>query len=1113
MADIKNFGLKGVNADLQLGKSGGRVKFDGTDKFNFVLADGTTGANVAFNKATADNFVFSNTSSVALTGAITDLSTSASDESVATSLAIKTYVDDSITAQDLDFAGDSGTGAIDLDSQSLTIAGGTNLTSVASGQTATIELDADISLDSVTTTANVDVGGALAVTGTSAFTGDMTAGNITLTGDLVSASGAGGTITGAALVSANALVATDSLTIAGFEVDGIIDDDTMGTASNTTMATSESIKAYVDSAVTAADLDFAGDTGTGAVDLDSQVLTITGSTGIETSGSGQTMTVTMSDTTVTAGTYGDATNIPQFTVDQQGRITGSSNVAIQTSWTLAGDSGSEVVEGGDTATIAGGTNITTVASATDTLTVNLDGNISLTSVSATDDVSAGNFVVADNGSLRNASGTATLTMTAAGNMVANVDTDFELNSDDDVTFEIADKFTARTGNYIDLNAGDEVYIQSRNDKIELHSANQAEGIQLDIDDSNITDPVVHVYGSNDGNNIGLFKINTSTPISAILDEDDMASNSDSAVATQQSVKAYVDASVTAADLDFAGDTGAGNVDLDSQTLTIAGGTNLTSVASGQTATISLDSDISVTSVTATGNVDAADIYLTGDLVSGGGSGGTITGAALVSADAYEMTDDGNIHNVSRTAKISMTARGDIYANSTFDFNVTATDDMNLTVGDSFYLESQDEAVIESKTSFAQVKAEEQIYIESTTGLVEIASGADQTAGVQLYVDYNNIADPVVHIYGSNDGNDTGLFKINTSTPVSAILDEDDFASDSDSALATQQSIKAFVESSVTAADLDFAGDTGTGAVNLDSQAMTIAGGTNLTSVASGQTITVALDDNVNLAGNLTVGGTFNSDDITASQVTVDGDAVITGNLTVQGTQTIVDSTVVDIKDAVIRVNSDGSTVSAGLEANVAGVIKQFVYNPVTSVWEADDGLKSTSVEFGTLTDGTVSVTDFVTEADGIANNDSDSTVPTSAAVIDYVENNGGDGLALRAAFTANSSDATFDMGTMPNVSSRTYYGATVRIQVTSAFSGDSFDHILVKENGGAGTVLVAETDADASANGVYVVELSGSDTLTKNASVQVQFMQADGVTPAVVTAGAMAATVSYHYTG
>ena len=34
------------------------------------------------------------------------------------------------TAQDLDVAGDSGTGAVDLDSEKLTIAGGTGLTAV-----------------------------------------------------------------------------------------------------------------------------------------------------------------------------------------------------------------------------------------------------------------------------------------------------------------------------------------------------------------------------------------------------------------------------------------------------------------------------------------------------------------------------------------------------------------------------------------------------------------------------------------------------------------------------------------------------------------------------------------------------------------------------------------------------------------------------------------------------------------------------------------------------------------------------------------------------------------------------------------------------------------------
>ena len=57
----------------------------------------------------------------------------------------KTYVDtqiaSQITLQDLDVAGDSGTGAVDLDSQSLTVAGTTNeIETSASGQTITIGL-------------------------------------------------------------------------------------------------------------------------------------------------------------------------------------------------------------------------------------------------------------------------------------------------------------------------------------------------------------------------------------------------------------------------------------------------------------------------------------------------------------------------------------------------------------------------------------------------------------------------------------------------------------------------------------------------------------------------------------------------------------------------------------------------------------------------------------------------------------------------------------------------------------------------------------------------------------------------------------------------------------
>ena len=75
---------------------------------------------------------------------------------------------------------------------------------------------------------------------------------------------------------------------------------------------------------------------------------------------------------------------------------------------------------------------------------------------------------------------------------------------------------------------------------------------------------------------------------AILDEDNMSSDSATSLATQQSIKAYVDTQITAEDLDFAGDSGSSSVDLDSQTFTIAGSTGLDTTASGQTLTVALD---------------------------------------------------------------------------------------------------------------------------------------------------------------------------------------------------------------------------------------------------------------------------------------------------------------------------------------------------------------------------------------------------------------------------------------------------------------------------------------------------------------------------------------------
>ena len=74
----------------------------------------------------------------------------------------------------------------------------------------------------------------------------------------------------------------------------VIDNNSLG--SSTTLPPSQaSVKSYIDTTVTAQDLDYSGDSGSGAVDLDSQTFTIAGGEGIDTVGSGQTLTVSGED--------------------------------------------------------------------------------------------------------------------------------------------------------------------------------------------------------------------------------------------------------------------------------------------------------------------------------------------------------------------------------------------------------------------------------------------------------------------------------------------------------------------------------------------------------------------------------------------------------------------------------------------------------------------------------------------------------------------------------------------------------------------------------------------------------------------------------------------------
>ena len=107
---------------------------------------------------------------------------------------------------------------------------------------------------------------------------------------------------------------------------------------------------------------------------------------------------------------------------------------------------------------------------------------------------------------------------------------------------------------------------------------------------------------------------------AFLDEDDFASDSNIAVASQQSIKAYVDAQVTAQDLDLTSDDGTIDIDLDSETLTIAGGTGINSSATSTTLTVAIDNTVT----TLTGEQTLTNKTLTTPIISSISNTGTLT---------------------------------------------------------------------------------------------------------------------------------------------------------------------------------------------------------------------------------------------------------------------------------------------------------------------------------------------------------------------------------------------------------------------------------------------------------------------------------------------------------
>ena len=266
------------------------------------------------------------------------------------------------------------------------------------------------------------------------------------------------------------LTANTDLTInASTTVNGIIDDDSMGTASNTTLATSESVKAYVDSQV-------------GANNELSEVLA-------------------------------------------NGNTTGGTNIVVTAGDSITTDS---ILE-------------TTAAAGVD-----IDGVLLKDTSVGTDDAS-GTDIAGTNVTVKGGAGTGA---GAGGSLV----------------FQTAP--AGLTGS-------------TPNTQVTAMSIDSTGAVDMNVS--------LNVDGAA---TIDSLTITTGSTVTTILDEDNLGSDSDTALATQQSIKAYVDAQVTAQDLDFQADTGGTlSIDLDSEIQVFAGGTGIDTSGALNTVTIAIDSTV------------------------------------------------------------------------------------------------------------------------------------------------------------------------------------------------------------------------------------------------------------------------------------------------------------------------------------------------------------------------------------------------------------------------------------------------------------------------------------------------------------------------------------------
>ena len=347
---------------------------------------------------------------------------------------------------------------------------------------------------------------------------------------------------------------------------------------------------------------------------------------------------------------------------------------------------------------------------------------------------------------------------------------------------------------------------------------------------------------------------------------------------------------------------------------------------------------------------------------------------------------------------------------TMTFDGETNDGVLKWMEDEDYFEFSDDILVASteKLQFRDTA----IYINSSTdGQLDIVADTEVQIAATT-IDMNGNADVSGTLtYGSlSDGAIT----------ITAFVDEDNMASNSATLVPTQQSVKAYVDTQLTAEDLDFQADSGGAlSIDLDSETLTFTGGTGIDTSGSGNAVTFAIDSTV---------------------------------ATLVGTQTFTNKTLTSPK-----INENVALTATATELNLLDGVSGLVQADFTKLAAVD----STAAELNIVDGGTSATSTTLADADRVVVNDNGTMVQVALTDFETYFESALDTLSnVTTVGALNSGSITSGFGTIDTGSST--------ITTTGLITGGSLDIDDVLING---TTIghTDDTDLITLSNGVVTV--------------------------------------------